>query len=84
LRNHHDGEDAGVFPALLERYPEIESVVDRLKVEHERIAVLLADLQQVITDVDADPARVLADVERLTGELESHLTYEEEQLLPLL
>lgn len=33
-------------------------------------------------DTDLDTAR--AEVERLTTELEAHLTYEEQQLIPLL
>lgn len=42
------------------------------------------DLQEVITTDGADPLLVLPEVERLTEELESHLTYEEEQLIPIL
>ncbi|MGW0824914.1 nitroreductase/quinone reductase family protein [Streptomyces sp. NPDC002845] len=36
------------------------------------------------SDQSADPALVLREVERLTAELEAHLAYEEEQLMPFL
>ncbi|RST15173.1 nitroreductase family deazaflavin-dependent oxidoreductase [Streptomyces sp. WAC05374] len=84
LHNHHTGEDTMLFPMLGERYPELAPVMDRLKREHERIAALLAALKEVVSDTEAEPGHVLAEVERLTDELEAHLTYEEEQLLPVL
>ncbi|QGV80718.1 nitroreductase/quinone reductase family protein [Streptomyces ficellus] len=84
LHNHHTGEDTMLFPALADRHPELAPVVDRLRQEHERIAVLLADLKKVVTDEAADPRQVLLDVERLTDELEAHLLYEEKELVPLL
>jgi hypothetical protein len=55
--------------------------MDRLRLEHERIAVLLDELQQVIA---TDGADLRPEVERLSVELERHLTYEEEQLIPVL
>jgi len=86
LRHHHTGEDSGMFRLLGERHPELAPTLDRLRREHDRIAALLEALQRASsTDrVDADPALVLAEVERLTEELESHLRYEEEQLIPIL
>ncbi|GGS68275.1 cation-binding protein [Planobispora rosea] len=84
LHGHHTHEDAGMFPALAARHPELAPVLDRLHREHEKIAALLEDLQRVVSAGDGDPVRVLSEVERLTGELEAHLTYEEEQLIPIL
>ncbi|MFC8915707.1 nitroreductase/quinone reductase family protein [Streptomyces sp. NPDC047821] len=84
LHNHHTGEDTMLFPMLGERHPELAPVMDRLKREHERIAALLAALKEVVSDAEAEPGHVLAEVERLTDELEAHLAYEEEQLLPVL
>lgn len=84
LRNHHAGEDAGMFRFFAEHHPELAPTLDRLSREHQRIAALLADLQKVISADAADPLLVLPEVERLTDELESHLTYEEEQLIPIL
>ncbi|MFJ8647304.1 nitroreductase/quinone reductase family protein [Streptomyces sp. NPDC093546] len=84
LHNHHTGEDAMLFPMLADRHPGLAPVMDRLKREHERIAALLGALRDVVSDEGADGPQVLAEVERLTDELEEHLRYEEEQLIPLL
>ncbi|WP_432003858.1 nitroreductase/quinone reductase family protein [Streptomyces sioyaensis] len=84
LHNHHTGEDAGMFPMLGRHHPELAPALERMQQEHEKLALLLQELQGVISAKDADPQRVLAEVERLTGEVEDHLTYEEEQLIPVL
>jgi deazaflavin-dependent oxidoreductase (nitroreductase family) len=84
LHFHHTSEDRGMFPALAAQHPELAPTIERLGVEHEKIAALLADLQQAIATDTAQPHVVLAEVERLTEELERHLTYEEEQLIPIL
>ncbi|MFE5854619.1 nitroreductase/quinone reductase family protein [Streptomyces sp. NPDC056500] len=84
LHNHHTGEDTMMFPALARHHPEAAPVLERLEQEHEKIAVLIEDLQRVISIEDSDPVVLLTEVERLTWALEDHLTYEEEQLIPLL
>lgn len=85
LHNHHTGEELGIFPLLADRHPELAPALGRLNQEHERIAELLEQLRGVLADTEqTEPGRVLAQVERLTTELEAHLTYEEEQLIPLL
>jgi deazaflavin-dependent oxidoreductase (nitroreductase family) len=84
LHNHHTGEDIGLFPLLAERHPEAGEALARLREEHERIAALVADLRRVVASEDADRDTARAEVERLTTDLEAHLTYEEEQLIPLL
>ncbi len=84
LHHHHTGEDMAIFPLLAQRHPDLAPTLERLSVEHEKIAALLDDLQRVIADRGAGPQAVLSEVERLTTELEGHLTYEEEQLIPIL
>ncbi|MGN9763190.1 nitroreductase/quinone reductase family protein [Streptomyces sp. SD31] len=84
LHNHHTGEDLGMFPVLAERHPEFAPALARLREEHERIAALVEDLRRVVTAEHPDPAAARTEVERLTTELEAHLTYEEEQLIPVL
>ncbi|MER5216157.1 nitroreductase/quinone reductase family protein [Streptomyces sp. NPDC002838] len=84
LHNHHTGEDLGMFPVLADRHPEAAPALARLRHEHERIAELVGELRRTVTAENADPAAARAEVERLTTELEAHLTYEEEQLIPLL
>ncbi|MER5222320.1 nitroreductase/quinone reductase family protein [Streptomyces flaveus] len=98
LHNHHTGEDVAMFPALAGRHPELAPVIDRLSREHEQIAALTEELKTVIDTAGpntADPGNeggpapvrrelVRKEVERLTDALEAHLTYEEEQLIPIL
>ncbi|BDH13603.1 nitroreductase/quinone reductase family protein [Streptomyces hygroscopicus] len=83
LHNHHTGEDAGMFSMLGRHHPELAPALERMQQEHEKLAVLLAALQQAISTESADPGSVLSEVERLTEEVERHLTYEEEQLIPV-
>ncbi|MEU5211121.1 nitroreductase/quinone reductase family protein [Streptomyces sp. NPDC020742] len=84
LHNHHTGEDAGMFPMLDRHHPELAAALARMRAEHEKLAELLADLQEVISAEGTDPQVLLAEVERLTAAVEDHLTYEEEQLVPVL
>jgi deazaflavin-dependent oxidoreductase (nitroreductase family) len=83
LRNHHAGEDGMLFPMLAEQRPDLAPTLERLRVEHERVAALVAQLQ-VAVDGPADPALLRREVDRLVDELEQHLAYEEEQLVPAL
>ncbi|MFJ5777477.1 nitroreductase/quinone reductase family protein [Streptomyces sp. NPDC093094] len=82
LHNHHTGEGLGLLPAVEARHPQAAQAVARLHAEHEKIAALVEELRAAIDGGDAAVAR--AEVERLTFELEAHLAYEEEQLIPLL
>ncbi|MFD0439821.1 nitroreductase/quinone reductase family protein [Streptomyces chartreusis] len=84
LHNHHTGEGLAMFPFLEDRHPELAPALARLRDEHDRIAELVEDLRRVVGDENADPGTARREVERLTTELEAHLTYEEEQLIPLL
>lgn len=84
LHNHHAGEDGGIFPFVRARHPKLGPALDRLGQEHVRIAALLDDLREVVSATDADPLHLLREVERLTDELEGHLAYEEQQLIPVL
>ncbi|GAB2963987.1 nitroreductase/quinone reductase family protein [Streptomyces heilongjiangensis] len=85
LHNHHTGEDTMLFPFLADRHPELAPTLARLGEEHERIADLVGELRQAVTSPEnAGTGAVLAEVERLTAELEAHLDYEEQQLIPVL
>lgn len=83
LHNHHTGEDTMLFPMLAAQRPELAPVLDRLRGEHERIAALVGQLQAVLGGV-GEPRQLQREVERLTEELERHLTYEEDQLVAAL
>ncbi|MFF7976534.1 nitroreductase/quinone reductase family protein [Streptomyces sp. NPDC007905] len=84
LHNHHTGEDTALFPFLADRHPHLAPTLERLRKEHTRISVLVAELRQAVSGEHPDPAAARAEVDRLTAELESHLTYEEEQLVAVL
>ncbi|MGS2615758.1 nitroreductase/quinone reductase family protein [Micromonospora sp. LZ34] len=84
LHHHHSIEDAGMFTALDQQRPDLAPTLARLREEHRRVADLVERLRAVIADAAADPAELRREVDRLTDELERHLTYEEEQLIPVL
>ncbi|MFD8422232.1 nitroreductase/quinone reductase family protein [Streptomyces sp. NPDC059466] len=84
LHQHHTGEDLGLFRALADSRPEHAPLLERLRDEHERIAALTGELRRVVGEKHPDPSLVLPEVVRLTEELEAHLAYEEEQLIPIL
>ncbi|MFF4750784.1 nitroreductase/quinone reductase family protein [Streptomyces sp. NPDC001270] len=82
LHNHHQGEDSALFPHVAARHPGFAAAWERLGREHERIAETVEALRRALST--SDPATARTEVIRLTEELEAHLSYEEEQLLPLL
>ena len=73
-----------MFVGVGQRRPDLAPVLDRLRDEHEAIAVLLGHLRRVVGDADVDQATMLTEVDRLTAELLRHLEYEEGQLIPVL
>ncbi|MEV4627175.1 nitroreductase/quinone reductase family protein [Micromonospora sp. NPDC049523] len=81
---HHTGEDTVMFPGLAEHHPALAPTMTRLRREHETIAALVEDLRVVVSADGVAAALVLAEVDRLVDELERHLMYEEEQLVPIL
>ncbi|GII05416.1 nitroreductase/quinone reductase family protein [Planobispora takensis] len=84
LHNHHTGEDTMMFPSLGEGRPDLAPILERLGREHEQIAARLDELQKILSAETADSSTLLPEVERLIDELERHLDYEEEQLIPIL
>lgn len=82
LHIHHTSESTGLFPALLQRYPELAPTIEQLQAEHDQIASLLDDLQGLLST--AGPSSVLPEVDRLIEALVHHLDNEEAQLIPLL
>jgi deazaflavin-dependent oxidoreductase (nitroreductase family) len=83
LHNHHLGEDGVLFPLVAAQRPDLAVTLERLRVEHERIAALVDGLRAAVGGT-AGPAQLRREVDRLTAELEQHLSYEEEQLVPAL
>ncbi|MEV5836482.1 nitroreductase/quinone reductase family protein [Nocardia sp. NPDC052112] len=81
LHEHHTNED-GVFPALARQHPELAPVVERLRREHGVVATAIAELQQLSNS--ADPVRLRTEFDRLANELETHFSYEEDELVAIL
>lgn len=85
LEIHHTGEDAGMFPALAAHNPHMADVFERLRTEHLTVARLQQELSELLTDItSADPEQFRKELARMSSELNAHLDYEEETLLPLL
>jgi hemerythrin-like domain-containing protein len=89
LHDHHAEEDGSLFPHLRGLDPSLSDVLDRLGKEHRVIAVGIRELQGVLDAHDhAEPGaqrtRLRARMRQIAHELEAHLDYEEEQLVPLL
>ena len=90
LHHHHTGEDAGLWPLLLERCTAQErAVLEAMEAEHEEIDPLLescrAGFARLSTHVDADARGAL--VVRLTAAKESlgrHLRHEETEAMALV
>ncbi|TYC02947.1 nitroreductase family deazaflavin-dependent oxidoreductase [Micromonospora sp. WP24] len=84
LHHHHTQEDGGMFVGLAAQHPQLAPTLERLRAEHVQVAGLVDRLQAVLGDQNVDPAEVRRQVDQLIEELERHLAYEEEQLVPLL
>ncbi|WP_327104350.1 nitroreductase/quinone reductase family protein [Nonomuraea glycinis] len=84
LEHHHLMEDGHMFPHLDGQHPGLAPALTRLRREHQEIKSLLDELQKLVSGDGTDPATLLGEVERLIAELDAHLTYEEEHLIPIL
>ncbi len=87
LTMHHGIEDAAMFPGLVARDPSIAAVTERLSAEHEVIHEVLVELDECLValiDGGADVDRVRERAQQLSDLLLPHLSYEEEQLLPVI
>lgn len=83
LEFHHRGEDTMLFPPLAADHPALAETFERLRGEHTAIAALLTELRTTL-DGETPPERLLPEVDRLIADLETHLAYEEERLIPVL
>lgn len=84
LHHHHRMEDQGLLAWLAAERPDLAEVRQRLDMEHRAMAALLEQLQTVLATPHPDREALRRDVARLTGQVEAHLAYEEEHLVPLL
>lgn len=85
LEFHHGGEDAYMFPELERRHPHLRETFARLYEEHRTVAAILEELQRLLADVStADAHRFHSELQRMSTELQAHLAYEEENLIPIM
>lgn len=90
LHHHHSGEDAGLWPALMERADEAgREVLDAMEAEHAEIDPILeacaAGFRRMAEGADEDARRALAvrlvDAKERLGE---HMRHEETEAIPLI
>ncbi len=85
LEFHHDSEDGHLFPGIARHHPHLTDVFDRLDAEHRAIARIQGDLADLLAGIAiADPRRFRTELAAMSAELNAHLDYEEDTLLPLL
>ena len=88
LHHHHTGEDEVIWPLLRERATVESGVVDRMASQHERVAGLLARVDELlpvwVRSAAATPRdELVALLDQASRTLEEHLADEEEHILPL-
>ncbi|MFH8514781.1 nitroreductase/quinone reductase family protein [Streptomyces gelaticus] len=85
LEFHHTSEDQHLFPGIARHHPHLTDTFARLAGEHRTVARIQGELVALLADIGiADPERFHAELDRMSTELNAHLDYEEEQILPLL
>jgi deazaflavin-dependent oxidoreductase (nitroreductase family) len=85
LEFHHVSEDGHLFPGIARHHPHLGDVFDRLADEHRAVARIQGELAGLLVDVAVtEPERFRRELKGMSDELNAHLDYEEEALLPLL
>jgi hemerythrin-like domain-containing protein len=85
---HHTIEDDIMFPRLVERVPVAAGLLDRVEGDHHRLDELMDEgrraLDRLSSGPDAASAEVAATALRdLARHMDSHLDFEDEDLVPL-
>jgi alkanesulfonate monooxygenase SsuD/methylene tetrahydromethanopterin reductase-like flavin-dependent oxidoreductase (luciferase family) len=87
VATHHTIESSSMFPHLRRSEAGLGPVLDRLDEEHHTIHGLLEGVDRALVAVVSGPDALpglRAAVDRLAESLTTHLSYEEEQLVPAL
>ncbi|KOX29505.1 nitroreductase/quinone reductase family protein [Streptomyces ardesiacus] len=85
LEFHHASEDGHLFPGIARHHPHLGGVFDRLAGEHRTVARIQGELAALLVRVTVtEPERFRQELAAMSTELNAHLDYEEEVLLPLL
>ncbi len=80
LDGHHTSEDAALFPALLDRHPELAGTVAKLTQDHSMLAYLLGDFSRALGD-GTEPDDLHRHLDGIEAIMETHFGFEERQLL---
>jgi len=87
LRVHHDGEEALVFPILIERAPAQRAILDKAAADHRTVVTLMANVcdELEIWKAKGDDGEqgVLDALRSLQVTLIPHLDEEEAEIVPL-
>ena len=84
VTTHHTLEDTSVFPHLRSRDTGLVPVIDRLELEHHVIAGVLDEVDQALVAVVSGPdglPELRRAVDLLADTMNSHLSYEERELV---
>ncbi|MGV9375860.1 hemerythrin domain-containing protein [Nonomuraea sp. NPDC003707] len=81
LHAHHEGEDNTLFPHLGTETLELAETLTRLQAEHRVVARLLERIRRLL---DHGGTGIGEELDQRATDLEAHLDYEEEQLVPIL
>ena len=86
LTAHHTGEDAGAFPALAERFPELAPVIDKMAEDHVWISGILGRVEELAGELAASGTspRLAGELEGLAAIVESHFSFEERRIAAAL
>jgi hypothetical protein len=77
LTRHHTGEDAGAFPALAARFPELRPLLAKTAEDHVLISGIVARIEEIAAS--GDPA-LAAELHGLAAIVESHFAFEERRI----
>ncbi|MFE3501121.1 hemerythrin domain-containing protein [Kitasatospora sp. NPDC059160] len=79
LTNHHQGEDQGLFAALVRERPDLAPTVAKLAEDHDLITHILARVRDLAEQAvrAADLEAVGRELDGLAAIMESHFAYEE-------
>jgi hypothetical protein len=77
LTRHHTGEEAGAFPALAERYPDLRPLLAKMTEDHLLVAGIVARVAELAADGAEDAG---GELDGLAAILESHFSFEERRI----
>ena len=89
LHNHHEGEDAALWPALLATGAVSPELTTAMETQHAELDVVIGDVHQARTAWSADAAaagrdRLAERLRDLSPMLDAHLDAEESEALPMV